>query len=89
MISNDIIQELKKHFAMDETEPPPTPPKDAELEDPEKRREQSHVDAIRRTGFVLTSMGEHKLKGIEAPEPLSLIWPSELVGRLHRLASRK
>lgn len=83
MISNDIIQELKKHFAMDETEPPPTPPKDVELEDPERRREQSQVEAIRRTGFVLTPMGEHKLKGIEAPEPLSLIWPSELVGRLH------
>ena len=83
MISNDIIQELRKHFAMTEKEPPPTPPKDSELEDPEKRREQNHVEAIRRTGFVLTSMGEHKLKGIEAPEPLSLIWPSELVGRLH------
>ena len=83
MISNDVIQELRMHFAMDETEPPPTPPKDVDLEDPEKRREQSHVENIRRIGFVLTPMGEHKLKGIEAPEPLSLIWPSELAGRLH------
>jgi adenylate cyclase len=83
MISNVIIQELKRHFAMDETQPPPTPPKDSELEDPDKRREQGHVEAIRRIGHILTPMGEHKLKGIEAPEPLSLIWPSELVGRLH------
>ena len=83
MISNDVIQELRKHLAMDEKEPPPTPPKDSDLEDPEKRREQSHVEAIRRTGYVLTPMGEHKLKGIEAPEPLSLIWSSELAGRVH------
>jgi len=83
MISNDVIQGLKKHFAMDETQPPPTPPKDSELEDPGKRREQNHVEAIRRIGLLLTPMGEHKLKGIEAPEPLSLIWPPELAGRLH------
>ncbi|KAI0948889.1 hypothetical protein AcW1_008634 [Taiwanofungus camphoratus] len=49
--------------------------------------DQSHlqptqaVDAIRRLGIVVVPVGEVKLKGLEVPEVLSLVYPKELVGR--------
>ncbi|PCH35852.1 adenylate cyclase [Wolfiporia cocos MD-104 SS10] len=49
--------------------------------------EQSHlqssqaVEAIRRLGVVVIPVGEVKLKGLEVPEMLSLVYPKELAGR--------
>jgi adenylate cyclase len=89
MISNDVIKELSQHFPLDDV-PPPAPPKptDSPSEDePDAIRERSHIEALRRMQFVITSVGERKLKGIEAPEALSLVWPKELEGRknlMHR-----
>lgn len=40
------------------------------------------IAAIKQLGFTIKEMGEHKLKGLETPEFLSLIYPSALVGRL-------
>ncbi|KIP03447.1 hypothetical protein PHLGIDRAFT_130133 [Phlebiopsis gigantea 11061_1 CR5-6] len=42
------------------------------------------IDEIRRIGLKIFSIGEVKLKGLEAPESVSLIYPGELVGR-HQL----
>lgn len=84
MISNDVLRELSQHFSLDDTTPPPAPPKSADSvlsNDPASVRERDHVDAIRRMGFTITPIGERKLKGIEALEALSLIWPKELDGR--------
>jgi adenylate cyclase len=46
----------------------------------ELSKEQS-VEAIRRIGVVVIPMGEYKMKGIELPELLSVIYPLGLEGR--------
>ncbi|GJE90159.1 adenylate cyclase-like protein [Phanerochaete sordida] len=39
------------------------------------------VEAIRRLGLKIIPIGEVKLKGLEAPESISLVYPQELAGR--------
>jgi len=39
------------------------------------------VEAIRRTGVSVFPVGEVKLKGLEVPEMLSLVYPTDLEGR--------
>ena len=39
------------------------------------------IEGIRRLGVKIIAFGEVKLKGLEVPESLSLIYPSELIGR--------
>ncbi|TFK91615.1 adenylate cyclase-like protein [Polyporus arcularius HHB13444] len=39
------------------------------------------IDAIRRMGVKIFPVGEVKLKGLEVPEMLSILYPSELAGR--------
>ncbi|RDB15590.1 Adenylate cyclase [Hypsizygus marmoreus] len=39
------------------------------------------IEAIRRLGAVVVPVGEVKLKGLEVPEHLSLLYPAELAGR--------
>jgi adenylate cyclase len=46
--------------------------------DPTEKRD---VLALRRLGFGIVELGERRLKGIEAPELLSLIWPKSLKER--------
>jgi len=41
----------------------------------------SIIDAIRQIGVVVIPKGEYKLKGLEVPEVLSLVYPTELAGR--------
>jgi adenylate cyclase len=41
----------------------------------------SIVEAIRGMGVVVIPKGEFKLKGLEVPEALSLVYPKELAGR--------
>lgn len=40
------------------------------------------VSALRRLGFGISELGERRLKGMETPETLSLIWPKSLKNRL-------
>lgn len=40
------------------------------------------IAAIRQLGCGITEIGEHRLKGLETPEFLSLIYPTALTGRL-------
>ena len=51
---------------------------DEELDEVTKR----DVLALRKMGFGITELGERRLKGLEAPEFLSLIYPTQLAGRL-------
>lgn len=39
------------------------------------------IEAIKRMGVVIVPKGQVKLKGLEVPEVLSLIYPAELAGR--------
>jgi len=46
-----------------------------------KQQSTQAVEAIRRLGVVIMPVGEVKLKGIELPEILSILYPSGLEGR--------
>lgn len=47
------------------------------------------IAAIRHLGFTITELGERKLKGLETPEFLSLIWPHGLISRLQEASPTK
>jgi adenylate cyclase len=48
--------------------------------DPATRRD---VASIRKMGFGVSEIGEKRLKGLEMPEFISLIYPRSLAGRLN------
>ncbi|KAH9932643.1 uncharacterized protein B0H18DRAFT_1115865 [Fomitopsis serialis] len=70
MCSADVVREVNARIL--ETEP---------------ETEYSHlqplqtVEAIRGSGIVVVPVGQVKLKGLEVPETLSLIYPRDLAGR--------
>ena len=70
MCSVDIIREINARIF--ETEPYT---EYSEFQPP------SYIDAIRRMGVVVLSRGEVKLKGLEVPETLTVVYPTELAGR--------
>lgn len=70
MCSADIIREINARIF--ETEP---------FTEYSEFQPPSYIDAIRRMGIVVVPKGEYKLKGLEIPETLSLLYPAELVGR--------
>jgi adenylate cyclase len=41
------------------------------------------MEALKRTGFAVSPVGERKLKGLENTEFIWLIYPNQLIGRLH------
>lgn len=41
------------------------------------------MEALKRTGFAISPVGERKLKGLENLEFIYLIYPNQLIGRLH------
>ncbi|KAJ7049995.1 hypothetical protein C8F01DRAFT_1213058 [Mycena amicta] len=70
MCSTDVIREINAKIFESE---PETEYSDAQL--PEA------IDAIRRMDPVIVPVGEVKLKGLEVPEMLSLVFPGKLIGR--------
>ena len=42
----------------------------------------AHIDALEKMGIEIISVGDRALKGLEAPEALSLVLPTQLLGRL-------
>jgi hypothetical protein len=70
MCSADIIREINARIF--ETEP---------FTEYSDFQPPSIIDAIRRIGVVVVPKGEYKLKGLEVPEALSLVYPAELAGR--------
>lgn len=70
MCSVDIIREINARIF--ETEP---------FTEYSEFQPPSYIDAIRRTGVVVLPRGEVKLKGLEVPETLTVVYPAELAGR--------
>ncbi|KAF8138036.1 nucleotide cyclase [Mycena galopus ATCC 62051] len=70
MCSSDVIREINAKIFENETE--------TEYSDAQP---QEAIDGIRRLKPIVVSVGEVKLKGLEVPEVLSLVFPSELIGR--------
>lgn len=54
--------------------------------DPATKRD---IAAIKQLGFSITELGEKRLKGLETPEFLSLLYPTALAGRLTGGKSRE
>lgn len=67
MASSDVVREIERI----QTE---------RLED--NHPSLAHVEALKRMGIEVRYVGERSLKGLEAPEALSLVFPSALLGRL-------
>ncbi|KAJ7633451.1 nucleotide cyclase [Mycena polygramma] len=67
---SDVIREIKAKIL--ETEP------ETEFSDAQP---QEAIDAIRRLDPMVVPVGEGKLKGLEVPEVLSLVFPAKLIGR--------
>lgn len=68
MCSANVIQEISTYIPNSGSEPPPV-------------HIQPIVEAIRRFGVVVFSVGEVKLKGVEVPEYVSVVYPEKLAGR--------
>ncbi|KAJ7354480.1 hypothetical protein DFH08DRAFT_738557 [Mycena albidolilacea] len=70
MCSSDVIREMNARIF--ESEP------ETEYSDAQP---QEAIDAIRRLEPIVVPVGEVRLKGLEVPEVLSLVFPSDLIGR--------
>ncbi|KAK6996951.1 adenylate cyclase [Favolaschia claudopus] len=70
MCSSDVVREINAKIF--ETEP------ETEYSDAQP---QEAIDAIRRLDPVIIPVGEVRLKGLEVPEVLTLVFPSNLIGR--------
>ncbi|KAF7376679.1 Adenylate cyclase [Mycena sanguinolenta] len=70
MCSSDVIREINAKIFETELE--------TEYSDAQP---QEAIDAIRRLDPIVVPVGEVKLKGLEVPEVLSLVFPSALIGR--------
>ncbi|KAJ6594649.1 adenylate cyclase [Mycena capillaripes] len=70
MCSSDVVREITAKIL--ETEP------ETEYSDAQP---QEAIDAIRRLDPIVVLVGEVRLKGLEVPEVLSLVFPSKLIGR--------
>jgi adenylate cyclase len=57
-------------------------PEDDEYESPLLAIKRD-MEALKRTGFAISPVGERKLKGLENSEFIYLIYPNQLIGRLH------
>jgi adenylate cyclase len=69
MISGDVMNEVVALGILEKSDD-----EDVNLLDP-------HADRLRRIGLDVTDQGEKILKGFEAPERLTLVFPKELLGR--------
>jgi len=70
MCSSDVIREINAKIF--ESEP------ETEYSDAQP---QEAIDAIKRLEPVVVPVGEVRLKGLEVPEMLSLVFPANLIGR--------
>ncbi|EPY53837.1 adenylate cyclase [Schizosaccharomyces cryophilus OY26] len=52
-------------------------------------RYSMEIRALKQVGYIIHSIGEFKLKGLETPENISLVFPLQLEGRLERLIKNR
>ncbi|CAK5265523.1 unnamed protein product [Mycena citricolor] len=71
MCSTDIIREINARIFDSE----------ADLSEYSEAQPQEAIDGIRRLDPIVIPVGEVRLKGLEAPEMLSLVFPGDLIGR--------
>ena len=70
MCSADVIKEINARIL-----------NSGPLTERSESQSQNAIDAIRRMGVKIFSVGEVKLKGLEVPETLSILYPAELASR--------
>ncbi|KAI8376909.1 hypothetical protein BD560DRAFT_367244 [Blakeslea trispora] len=79
-VSSDVITALREMpgvFGDDKTSSA-----DAEADDHDVHSLSRDIQQLRRLGFQVVDMGERRLKGLETPEMLSLVYPKQLSGRM-------
>ncbi|EEB06215.1 adenylate cyclase [Schizosaccharomyces japonicus yFS275] len=74
-ISNDVVNALQQ---LDSENAPSERSYETEME----------LRSLKQMGYVVHYMGEYKLKGLENPERISLIYPLALEGRLERILKK-
>lgn len=87
LVSRDVIQELERVFEKykDDEHLPHSAGSEAVSHSGTPR----DVVFLRRLGLGIISMGQRRLKGIEAPEHLSIVYPKMLAGRYTHLAGAR
>ncbi|WFD07301.1 adenylate cyclase [Malassezia vespertilionis] len=83
--SRDVVNELEKLLAM--YDEPERIEKDHSGHGDDLLEQQTSRDLVflRRMGFEIIATGEHRLKGIEIPEHISLVYPTTLRARFTNL----
>ena len=79
-ISSDVEAELRNLESLADTIGDAADLDDTDLPLLNVKRE---MEALKRTGFAISPVGERKLKGLENMEFIYLIYPNQLIGRLH------
>ncbi|KAI0232459.1 cysteinyl-tRNA synthetase [Massospora cicadina] len=77
-ISSDVLAELMNFEGLFdfEAEPPTLPSRSKSAV-----KDTLDIQELRKLGLRLVDIGERKLKGVELPEPLVLVFPKALAGR--------
>ena len=86
----DIIQDV----VMESKPEPSSLDSDAGEEEEEEEvwldpNEKHDVLALRRLGFGISELGERRLKGLETPEMISLLWPKSLKERIKIIGDKE
>lgn len=81
-ISADVEAELRALEQLADSVGDLNPDADDEYETPLIAIKRD-MEALKRTGFAISPVGERKLKGLENSEFIYLIYPNQLIGRLH------
>ncbi|SCZ90558.1 BZ3500_MvSof-1268-A1-R1_Chr9g10878 [Microbotryum saponariae] len=77
-IIQDVVMEMKPEPSSLDSDSGSSPDEE-EWIDPNEKQD---ILALRRLGFGISELGERRLKGLEAPELVSLIWPKALKERI-------
>ena len=78
-IIQEVVMERRKPAPSEDTGDEDEAEQEEEWLDANEKRD---VMALRRLGFGITEIGERRLKGLETPEVISLIWPKALKERI-------
>jgi len=81
-ISADVEGELRSLEQLADSLGLTTPDAEEEIDSPLLAIKRD-MEALKRTGFAISPVGERKLKGLENSEFIYLIYPNQLIGRLH------
>ncbi|KAG8898061.1 cysteinyl-tRNA synthetase, partial [Tulasnella sp. 403] len=85
MVSNDVVREIAALIPMDDSKPGIL----TSVDNVACYESNQTAEALQRMGVIVKEVGEARLKGLEVPEMLSLVYPRELVGRLKLLETEE